>query len=117
MPYTVFLLEDAVKDIEVIYRYYRRLGSEKVAKDMVSSLRKGCSSLSGHPERGHVPPELSRTSHFEYRQIIQNKFRIIYQIAEPNVFVFGIIHGGRNIGEVLKQEVGTPLVFSHLKQT
>jgi plasmid stabilization system protein ParE len=70
MPYTVLLLEDAVKDIEAIYRDYRKSGSEKVAKDMVSSLRKGCSSLSDHPERGQIPPELSRTSHFEYRQII-----------------------------------------------
>ncbi len=105
MPYTVLLLEDAVEDIEALYRHYRRLGSAKVARDMVSSLRKACSSLSGHPERGHIPPELSRTSHFEYRQIIQNKFRIIYQVAEPNVFVFGIIHGGRNIGEVLKQRL------------
>ena len=105
MPYTVLLLEDAVKDIETIYRYYRRSGSEKAAKDMVASLRKVCSSLSCHPERGHVPPELSRTSHFEYRQIIQNKFRIIYQIAEPNVLVFGIIHGARNIGEVMKQRL------------
>jgi plasmid stabilization system protein ParE len=98
MPYTVLLLEGAVKDIEAIYRDYRRSGFEKVAKDMVSSLRKGCSSLSVHPE-------LSRTSDFEYRQIIQNKFRIIYQIADSNVFVFGIIHGARNIGEVLKQRL------------
>ena len=33
MPYTVLLLEDAVKDIEAIYRHYRKSGSEKVAKD------------------------------------------------------------------------------------
>jgi toxin ParE1/3/4 len=95
--------EDAVKNIEAVYRHYRRSGSAKVAKDMVSSLRKACSSLSSHPERGHILPELSRIPHFEYRQIIQNKFRIIYQVAEPNVFIFGIIHGARNIGEVLKQ--------------
>jgi plasmid stabilization system protein ParE len=46
MPYTVLLLEDAVKDIEAVYRHYRRSGSAQVAKDMVASLRKACSSLS-----------------------------------------------------------------------
>ena len=56
MPYTVLLLEDAVKDIEAIYRHYRRSGSAKIAKDILSSLRKACSSLSSHPERGHIPP-------------------------------------------------------------
>jgi plasmid stabilization system protein ParE len=72
---------------------------------MVSSLRKACATLSEHPERGHIPLELSRVSDFEYRQNIQNKFRIIYQVAEPNVFVFGIIHGARNTSEVLKQRL------------
>jgi hypothetical protein len=38
---------------------------------------------------------------FEYRQIIAKKYRIIYQLAKPNIFVFGIIHGNRNISEVL----------------
>lgn len=105
MPYSVFLLEDAIQDIESIYRHIRNAGNQKAARDLVSSLRRACSNLSEHPERGHVPPELSRTFHFEYRQIIQNKFRIIYQVSKPNVFVFGIIHGARNIGDVLKQRL------------
>jgi len=105
MPFTILLLEDAMQDIEAVYRHLRRSGSEKAAKEMVSSLRTACSSLSEHPERGHVPPELSKTAHFEYRQIIEGKFRIVYQVAEPNVFVFGIIHGARNIADVLKQRL------------
>ena len=32
-------------------------------------------------------PQLSRTPHFEYRQIIQNKLRVIYQVAKPNVLL------------------------------
>jgi plasmid stabilization system protein ParE len=105
MSYTVLLLEEAVQDIETTYRHFRRSGTEKAARDMVSSLRKACATLSEHPERGHIPLELSRVSDLEYRQIIQNKFRIIYQVAEPNVFVFGIIHGARNISEGLKQRL------------
>lgn len=100
MPYTVMMLEEAAQDIEAIYRYIRKSGREKAA-----SLRKACASLSEHPERGHIPIELSRISHFEYRQIIQGKFRIIYQVANPNIFIFGIIHGSRNIGEVLKRRL------------
>ncbi len=101
----VLLLEDAVQDIEAIYRHIRNSGNKKAASDMVLNLRKACSSLSEHPERGHIPPEFSNTSHFEYRQIIANKFRIIYQVVEPNAFVFGIIHGARNIAEVLRERL------------
>ena len=71
MPYTVLLLEDAVKDIEAIYRNYRRSGFEKVAKDMVSSLRKGCSSLSGHPEPVTFP--LSFQEHLTLNTVKSSK--------------------------------------------
>lgn len=105
MPYTVLLLEEAVKDIEAIYRYIRKSGSKKAAKDMVITLRKACDSLSENPERGHIPDELSQIGQFDYRQIITKKYRIIYQLAKPNIFVFGIIHGNRNIGDVLRQRL------------
>ena len=105
MPYTVLLLEEAIKDIEAIYRYIRKSGNKKAAKDMVINIRKVCDSLSENPERGHIPDELSQISQFEYRQIIVKKYRIIYQLAKPNIFIFGIIHGNRNIIEVLRQRM------------
>ena len=105
MAYTVLLLEEAVKDIEAIYRYIRKSGKKKAAKDMITTIREACDSLSENPERGHIPDELSQIGQFEYRQIIAKKYRSIYQLARPNIFVFGIIHGNRNIGEVLRQRM------------
>ena len=105
MAYTVLLLEKAVKDIEAIYRYIRKSGKKKAAKDMITTIREACDSLSENPGRGHIPDELSQIGQFEYRQIIAKKYRIIYQLAKPNIFVFGIIHGNRNIGEVLRQRM------------
>ena len=105
MSYAVLLLEEAVKDIEAIYRYIRKSGNKKAAKDMVINIRKACDSLSENPERGHIPVELSQIGQFEYRQIIEKKYRIIYQLSKPNIFVFGIIHGNRNIGDVLIQRM------------
>jgi len=103
MSYTVFLLEEAVKDIEAIYRYIRKSGNKKAAIDMVINIRRACDSLSENPERGHIPAELLQIGQFEYRQIIEKKYRIIYQLAKPSIFVFGIIHGNRNLDEILRQ--------------
>ena len=105
MPYSVFLLEEAIKDIEAIYRYIRKSGSKTAAMDMVATMRKACDSLSENPERGHIPHELSKIDQFDYRQIVVKKYRIIYQLAKPNIFIFGIIHGNRNISEILKQRI------------
>jgi toxin ParE1/3/4 len=105
MMYTVFLLEDAVKDIEAIYQYIRKSGNKTAARAMIKSIREAYDSLSKNPERGHIPAELSQIGQFEYRQIITKKYRIVYQLAKPNIFIFGIIHGSRNIGEVLRQRI------------
>jgi toxin ParE1/3/4 len=105
MPYKVLLLEAAIRDIEAIYRYIRKFGNKRAAKDMIMNIREACNSLSKNPECGHIPDELSQIGQYEYRQIIVRKYRIIYQIAKPNIFVFGIIHGNRNIGEVLRQRM------------
>ena len=72
---------------------------------MVDSLRKACDSLSENSERGHIPHELSKIDQFDYRQIVVRKYRVIYQLAKPNIFIFGIIHGNRNISEILKQRI------------
>ena len=105
MPYSVILLEEAIKDIEAIYRYIRKSGSKTAALDMVATMRKACDSLSENPERGHIPHELSKIDQFDYRQIVVKKYRIIYQLAKPNIFIFGIIHGNRNISEILKHRI------------
>ena len=105
MPYSVILLEGAIKDIEAIFRYILKSDNKTAAKNLVASLPKACVSLSENPERGHIPHELSKIDQFDYRQIVVKRYRIIYQLAKPNVFVFGIIHGSRNIEEVLRHRI------------
>ncbi len=107
MRYAVFMLQEAEHDLEAIFRYLLGSGNPGAAKDMIRLIRQACDSLSQMPERGHVPPELARADNYEYRQIIVKPYRIIYQIVESNVFIFGIIHGRRNVDEVLRQRLLT----------
>lgn len=99
------MLEGAITDIEAIYRYMLTFGKKTTAKNLVASLRKAWESLSENPERGHIPHGLSKIDQFEHRQIVVKRYRIIYQFDKPNVFIFGIIHANRNIGEVLRQRL------------
>jgi toxin ParE1/3/4 len=105
MHYMVFMLQEAEHDLEAIFRYILGTGNPGAAKDMIVLIRKACESLSQMPERGHVPPELARADNYEYRQIIVKPYRIIYQIVDSSVFIFGIIHGRRNVDEVLRQRL------------
>ena len=105
MHYAVFMLQEAEHDLEAIFQYILNSGNPGAAKDMIKLIRQACDSLSHMPERGHVPPELARTDNYEYRQIIVEPYRIIYQVVEYSVFIFGIIHGRRNVDEVLRQRL------------
>ena len=105
MRYAIFMLQEAEHDLEAIFRYILGSGNPGAAKDMIGLIRKACESLSQMPERGYVPPELARADNYEYRQIIVKPYRIIYQVVESGVFIFGIIHGRRNVGEVMSQRL------------
>jgi len=105
MRFAVFMLQEAEHDLEAIFRYLLGFGNPGAAKDMIRLIRQACDSLSQMPECGHIPPELARADNYEYRQIIVKPYRIIYQILESNVFIFGIIHGRRNVDDVLRQRL------------
>ena len=105
MDFEVLLLENAIKDLEVIYRSLKQRASREVALREIEGLEAACASLSENPDRGSVPHELERINTFEYRQIISKPFRIIYQVAGNNVFVFGILHGRRNIQDLIRQRI------------
>ena len=105
MMHAVFLLSEAIEDLESIYLFIRNSGSKATATKMVGTIREACNTLSETPERGHIPMELSRLCLIAYRQIIVNRYRVIYQVAIPNVFVLGIIHCNRDIGEVLQRRL------------
>ncbi len=105
MPYKVFMLQEAEHHLEGIFGYILGSGNPSAAKNMIRLIRQACESRSHMPERGHIPPELARVDSYEYRQIIVKPYRIIYQVVEPDVFIFGIFHGRRNVDEVLRQRM------------
>ena len=106
MAYNVMMLESARKDLESIFLYLQQsTSSGQVALKEIDRLESACNSLADNPERGTIPREIEKTGMFEYRQIISDPYRIIYQITEGNVFIFGIFHGRRSIQDVLKQRI------------
>lgn len=103
MDFEVLLLENAIKDLEMIYQSLKQRASKEVALREMERLEAACASLTENPGCGSVPHELERINTVEYRQSISKPFRIIYQVVENHVFVFGILHGKRNIQDLLRQ--------------
>jgi toxin ParE1/3/4 len=105
MRFNVVIFEDAEKDLDAVYSYLKNKAGKSIARKEIDLLETACESLSENPERGSTPRELEVVGTFEYRQIIHKKVRIIYQILEGFIFIFGILHGRKNVSDILSQRL------------
>ncbi len=102
MKFTIYLVEDAEKDLLDIYRYVALNDSPEKAEKLLDHLEQTILRLETLPERGHHPPELERIGVREYREVFYKPYRIIYQIMESEVFIHCVLDGRRDLQELLQ---------------
>ena len=105
MSYTVFLTEDALRDLEEIDDYLTAANSPHVAEDVLGKIEKTLLSLSDLPERGPYPRELLNLGIREYREIFFKPYRIIYRIQAKRVYVYLIADGRRDMRTLLSRRL------------
>ena len=102
MPFEVFLVEDAERDIEDIYRYIAEHDSIENAGRVVNALEQLCAKLAELPERGNIPKELRGLGITEYREVHHDPYRIIYRVFERRVVVYCVVDGRRDMQSLLQ---------------
>jgi toxin ParE1/3/4 len=105
MTYRVLIIADAEDDILDICRYVLRNDSTARGQHVFEKLCETCESLSSSPNRGRVPPELERVGISTYREIHFKPYRVIYQIVDRQVFVYGILDGRRDLQDLLERRL------------
>ncbi len=105
MKYQVHLITEAEDDLFEIYQFVAKNDSIPRAKKLLDKLEETCLSLSELPDRGHVPPELERVAVYDYLEIHDKPFRIIYQVIARRVFIHGVLDGRRDVGELLQKRI------------
>lgn len=105
MNFTVYLIEDAEKDLFDIYRYVAQNDSVGLANSLIDKLEKTMLKLETMPERRHIPPVLERIGVLEFREVFYKPYRIIYSVIGSNVYVHCILDGRRDMQDILQQRV------------
>ncbi len=105
MRYSVYLVEDAERDLFEICRYVAANDSKEKADRLQDNLEKTILKLETTPDRGHLPPELERIGVSEYREVFFKPYRIIYQVGGREVFVFCVLDGRRDLQDVLQERL------------
>ena len=68
---------------------------------VLDKLEAKAATLVVQPERGRVVPELHHLGVFQYRELIESRWRIIYRIENNKVFVKAVIDSRRDLAAVL----------------
>ena len=96
----IIISEFAEDDLDEIAAYYFSRSPDYVER-IISAFEENVMSLQKHPKSGRIVPELERQGITKYRELIQEYYRIIYEISGNKIIVHTIIDGRRNYEEII----------------
>ena len=96
----IIVSEFAEEDLNEIVDYYFSRSPDYVER-IIFEFEENVLSLQKHPKSGRTVPELERQGITKYRELIQEYYRIIYEISGNKVIVHTIIDGRRNFEETI----------------
>jgi toxin ParE1/3/4 len=88
---TIVITETAYSDLEDIENYIAQ-DSPTIARRFILRIFDKIDQLSAYPKSGKFVPEINDNS---IRELLLNKYRIIYQLSENAIIVLRIVHGAR----------------------
>jgi len=98
--YEVIWTKSAQFDLELIIEYIKT-DSVTVAKKIFLGIKEECANLCYFPERKRVVPELQQIGILKYREIIYQRWRIVYKIDNKKVYVLLVADSNRNLEDIL----------------
>jgi len=101
----VVLSAPALADLLDINDYYLCEVSDRVANGIIDGLEAAVNNLAEFPDRGSIPKELLALGIRQYRQIIENPYRIIYETFADKIVVHAILDGRRDMQSLLMQRI------------
>jgi plasmid stabilization system protein ParE len=89
---TIIITESAYTDLEDIELYISQ-DSPLIARQFVNRIFGKIDQLYLYPRSGKIVPEIKRD---DIRELLLNKYRIIYQTADKSIInILRIVHGSR----------------------
>ena len=102
--FEVIWTKNAQFDLESIIEYIK-IDSVNIAKKIFFEIKEECANLHYFPERKRVVPELQQIGILKYREIIHERWRIIFKIDNTKVYVLLVVDSRRNLEDILFQRL------------
>ena len=102
--FEVIWTKNAQFDLESIIEYIK-IDSVDIAKKIFFEIKNECANLHYFPQRKRVVPELQQIGILKYREIIHERWRIIFKIDNTKVYVLLVVDSRRNLEDILFQRL------------
>ncbi len=102
--FEVIWTKNAQFDLESIIEYIK-IDSVNIAKKIFFEIKNECANLHYFPQRKRVVPELQQIGILKYREIIYERWRIIFKIDNTKVYVLLVVDSRRNLEDILFQRL------------
>ena len=96
----VFWTGVAENDLKQIISYIS-IRNPYNAQKILKNIKSKASSLYNFPERGRIVPELQEQGISQYRELIISPWRLIYRIAEKEIYVLSLLDSRQNVEDIL----------------
>jgi toxin ParE1/3/4 len=94
----------ARQDLDAIIDYIAADSVEN-ALSVLDRIEESARSLELTPERGRIVPELRAADVYQYRELIERPWRILYRIDTARVLVLAVLDGRRDLGSLLLERL------------
>ncbi len=96
---------DAAQDLESICDYVAARDGPERASELFELLVATIERLAAAPEQGTVPKELDALETSGFREVRHKPYRIVYEIADADVIVYGVLDDRRDMQTFLQQRL------------
>ncbi|MDP3300911.1 MAG: type II toxin-antitoxin system RelE/ParE family toxin [Sulfuricurvum sp.] len=98
--FSVFWTNTAQNDLSAILEYIHH-DSPQNARSILKSMKDQAQKLNTFPERGRIVPELREFGILIYRELIIDRWRVMYKIDADHVYVLSVIDSRQNAEDIL----------------
>jgi len=93
----------AVQDLEDIVDYVAAREAPSAAASIFDKIKSRTLTLTRHPTRCRIVPELKDFGITEYRELIVPPYRVFFRVTADVVGIVGVLDGRRDLEETLLQ--------------
>jgi plasmid stabilization system protein ParE len=100
----VQFVDYAERDLEDVIEYLvKDKNNSTYAKKVLKAIKDEINILKIYPAKGSLPQELENLGLLNYKQVLVEQIRIVYQVSDQVIYIHIVCHTRRDLAAIVKR--------------